>query len=335
MAGFQDITTIIVEQFKVSNKLVPCIMGAPGGGKSALAIQIGEKGEEYFGVPFDNVIIFNASLRDPTDLLGMPNVHGECARWLPPEELYTCRTGRNLIIIEEIGDMSPEMSNAMCGLLELRQVNNLKLSDETYIIATGNRTEDKSGAQRMTTKLANRVQRFDFDTRLDDWCDWALGAGVDVQMIQFLRFKPNLLHDFDANRLLNPSPRAWAKANLVPATLDSVLYMDAIAGNVGQGAAAEYTAFRRIADNLPSIDSILMNPATVDVPEDVAVRFALIGAIAQRTTKDNIDRLIEFTNRMPVDFNVMYMNDVTKMQPDVKKTKAFVSWAVKNANALV
>jgi len=332
---FQDIKTCIVEQFKTSNRSIPYIKGAPGGGKSALALEIGKEGEALFGKPWDHVIVFNASLREPTDLLGLPNVHGEVARWLPPEELSACATGRNLLIVEELGDAAVPMQNALSGLFELR-VNNLQLSDETFIIATGNKTEHKSGAHRMTTKLANRLRHYEFDTNLDDWCDWALDkGGIDIMMVQFLRFKPGMLHDFDANRELNPSPRSWDKANLVPETLDPLLFMESVAGDVGPGAAAEYTAFRKIAASLPSIDSLLLNPATADVPTDPAVLFAMTGALTMRTNKDNIDRVTEFTNRMPVDFNVLFMNDTVKLKPEVKQTKAFVRWAVSHATVLM
>jgi hypothetical protein len=326
---FSDIYTSITAQFATTNRIAPFILGKPGGGKTELARKVGRD------LGFDQVIEFNASLRDPVDLLGTPRNAGAFTEWVPPKELYQLREGRNLLVLEELSDATTPMQNGLCGLIHDRKLNDLHLSPDTYIIATGNRTEDKSGANRITTKLANRMRRFDFDENLDDWTDWALGAGIDVMLIQFLRFKPNLLSDFDPNRFCNPTPRAWERVNMIPETLAPELFMDNAAGEVGAGAAAEYTAFRKIAAALPSIDSILLNPAQADVPTDVAVTFALTGAIAQRTSKDNIDRVIEYTNRLPVDFNVLFMNDVVKMKPEVKSTKAFVQWAVKNASVLV
>jgi hypothetical protein len=326
---FSDIHTSITAQFKTTNRIAPFILGKPGGGKTELARKVGRD------LGFDQVIEFNASLRDPVDLLGTPRNAGEFTEWVPPKELYRLKEGRNLLILEELSDATVPMQNGLCGLIHDRKLNDLQLSPDTYIIATGNRTEDKSGANRITSKLANRMRRFDFDENLDDWCDWALGAGIDVMLIQFLRFKPNLLSDFDPNRFCNPTPRAWERVNMIPEDLEPALFMDNAAGEVGAGAAAEYTAFRKIASSLPSIDSVLMNPATAEVPTDVAVLFAMAGAISMRTSKDNIDRVSEYMNRMPIDFSVLMMNDIVKLHPEVKTTKAFVSWAVKNASVLV
>lgn len=331
---YSDILLSITEQFKTTNRIVPFILGAPGGAKSALSRQVGREGIE--GRPFDNVIEFTASLRDPVDLLGTPRNSGEYTEWVPPKELFCLRQGMNLLILEELSDAVIPMQNGLCGLILDRKVNELLLSPQTYIIATGNRTEDKSGANRITSKLANRVRRFDMDVNLDDWCEWALDAGIDIMLIQFLRFKPNLLSDFDPNRFCNPTPRAWERVSLIPETLPADIFYANAAGEVGEGAAAEYTAFRKVAASLPNIDNIIMNPATAPVPDgDPAVLYALTGALAQRSSADNFDRLTEYIARIPVDFGVMYITDTVKLKPEVKNTKAFVQWAVKNANVLV
>ncbi|WP_133663514.1 MoxR family ATPase [Paraburkholderia sp. BL10I2N1] len=325
-----------MKQFATTNRIVPFILGKPGGGKTELGRKVGRDFAFADGGGFDKVIEFNASLRDPVDLLGTPNNTGECTVWVPPKELYDLRQGRNLLILEELSDASVPMQNGLCGLIHDRKLNELHLSRDTYIIATGNRTEDKSGANRITSKLANRTRRFDFDENIDDWCEWALNAGIDIMLIQFLRFKPNLLSDFDPNRFQNPTPRSWERVSLIPEDLDADLFYGNVAGEVGEGAAAEFTAFRKVAANLPNIDNIIMNPATAPVPEgDPAVMYALTGAIAQRTSKDNLDRINEYMDRLPVDFSVLFMSDVVKMKPEVKSTKAFVGWAVRNASVLV
>ena len=227
---YSNIKTSIVEQFKApgGNKVVPFILGAPGGGKSACARDIvAELGVE-------TVVEFTASLRDPVDVLGTPNNTGEFTRWVPPEEFYNLRQGRAALILEELSDAPIPMQNALCGVIYDRRAGNLQLSPDLFIIATGNRTEDKSGANRITSKLANRTRRFDFQESIDDWTEWALDNDMDPVLIQFLRFRPGLLSDFDANRFANPTPRAWERVNLIPSTLDSGLFFDNVSGEVGE-----------------------------------------------------------------------------------------------------
>lgn len=332
---YSNIKTSITEQFKVpgGNAIVPFILGAPGGGKSAVAREV----IASLNIETDKVIEFTASLRDPVDVLGTPNNSGDYTRWVPPQEFYAIRAGqgRAALILEELSDAPVPMQNALCGVIYDRRAGNLQLSDQLFIIATGNRTEDKSGANRITSKLANRTRRFDFQENVDDWTTWALDNDVDPVLIQFLRFRPGLLSDFDANRFANPTPRSWERVNRIPSSLDGGLFFDNCAGEVGEGAAAEYTGFKRIYESLPDVDSILLSPDTADVPSDPATLYALTGALARKSTKDNFDRVSKYINRMAPEFNVMTIKDAIKLQPTIKHSRAFIEWASKNAEVLM
>jgi hypothetical protein len=330
---YSHIKTSITEQFKApqGNKIVPFILGAPGGGKSACARDVVNE------LGFENVVEFTASLRDPVDVLGTPNNTGDYTKWIPPEEFYQLRQGqgRCALILEELSDAPIPMQNALCGVIYDRRAGNLKLSDDLFIIATGNRTEDKSGANRITSKLANRTRRFDFVENIDDWTEWALDNDIDPVLIQFVRFRPGLLSDFDANRFANPTPRAWERVNAIPASLPDQLFFDNVAGEVGEGAAAEFTGFRKIYMSLPDVDSILLDPERADVPADPATLFALTGAIARKSTKDNFDRVTKYLNRLTPEFNVMTIKDAIKLQPAIKTSRSFIEWASKNAEVFM
>jgi hypothetical protein len=332
---YSDIKTSISEQFAApgGKAIVPFILGAPGGGKSAVAREVIAE----LGIEPNKVIEFTASLRDPVDVLGTPNNQGEYTRWVPPEEFYNIRAGqgRSALILEELSDAPVPMQNALCGVIYDRRAGNLQLSDQLFIIATGNRTEDKSGANRITGKLANRTRRFDFQENIDDWTTWALDHDVDAVLIQFLRFRPGLLSDYDANRFANPTPRSWERVNLIPHGLKPGLFFDNCAGEVGEGAAAEFTGFKRIYESLPDVDSILLSPDTADVPADPATLYALTGALARKSTKDNFDRVSTYLNRMSPEFNVMAVKDAIKLAPTIKHSRAFIEWASKNAEVLM
>jgi hypothetical protein len=332
---YSDIKTSVLANFARGNALVPFVTGKPGGGKSSLARDI----VMSLGVSPDRITEFNPSLRDPVDIMGLPKVDGDHASWLPPSEFFRIRDDGSdqpcALILEELSDAQIPMQNPLCRVILDRYAGELKLHPKLFIIATGNRTEDKSGANRMSTKLGNRMQTLAFDENLDDWCDWALNNNIAVEMIQFLRFRPNLLSDFDPNRAINPTPRSWAFANEVDPGLTSDLYFANIAGCVGEGAAAEYTGFKRIFEGLPNIDGILLNPSKADVPTDPAVLYALTGALAHKCSKDNFDRVTEYIGRMPADFQVMCIFDAQKLKPEIRNTKAFVQWSVKNANILL
>lgn len=330
---YSDIKTSILTQFNAEggNRVVPFILGAPGGGKSACARDV------VRSLGLDNVVEFTASLRDPVDVLGTPDNHGEYTRWVPPAEFYQLRqgVGRCALILEELSDAPVPMQNALCGVVYDRRAGQLQLSDQLFIIATGNRTEDKSGANRITSKLAGRTRRFDFTENVDDWTEWALDNDINPVLIQFLRFRPNLLSDFDPNRFANPTPRTWERVSLIPDTMPEHLFYDNVAGEVGEGAAAEYAGFRKIYLSLPSVESVLLDPAGADVPSDPATKYALMGALAHKATKDNFDRLSAYLERVEPEFNVMCVRDAIKLNPSIKSSRGFVSWAAKNAAVLM
>lgn len=332
---YSDIKSSVLSNFSIGNKLVPFIKGRPGGGKSALARDI----VNSLGINPERITEFNPSLRDPVDIMGVPRTDNDVAKWIPMPEFWRIRDDGTdqpcALIVEELSDAPVPMQNPMCRVILDRYAGELKLHNKLVVIATGNRTEDKSGANRMTTKLSNRMQNLDYDENLDDWVNWALARGIRLDLIQFLRFRPNLLSDFQPNRELNPTPRTWEYVNEVNASLPSDLYFGNIAGLVGEGAAAEYTGFKRIFENLPNIDGIILNPAKAEVPKDMAVLYALTGALAHRVSVDNIDRVAEYINRMPQDFQVMCMLDAQTLAPKIRNTKAYVQWTVKNANVLM
>ncbi len=323
-----DISTTVADIFSVTNRINPFLLSPPGSGKTAIAKQVADA----LGLKLH---MFYASMRDPVDLLGTPAPVGEVTYWRPPSELMALTTGRNLLVLDEASDCGQQMQNALCSLVYERGLNNVRFSDETYILLTGNRTEDKSGAQRIVTKLGNRCMFIDYDVNIEDWAAWAMDNDIDPVLIQFLRYRSPLLSNFDPNRRSNPTPRAWEFVAMIPTTMPSVRYFEAIKGIVGEGAAAEYTGFRRIYESLPDIDHIVMNPATADVPTDPAVLYAITGALADRSTKNNFDRMVEYITRLPAEFSVMCVNDAQKKRPEVKMTKGFVKWATQNAEVLM
>ena len=85
---FSDLKSSILEQFKNTNEVVPFIVGKPGGGKSSCAREIAQELAVAHKIPDERIIEFNPSLREPCDVLGLPQFNGDCTKWLPPEEFW-------------------------------------------------------------------------------------------------------------------------------------------------------------------------------------------------------------------------------------------------------
>jgi hypothetical protein len=105
-------------------------------------------------------------------------------------------------------------------------------------------------------------------------------------------------------------------------------------GAVGEGAAAEFVGFMRIFRKLPNPDAILMNPDTADVPTDPATLYALSGAIAERASEGNMERVVTYTSRMPAEFSVLSVSYAVRKKPELANTQAFTKWAVGHQDVL-
>ena len=332
---YKDIASSVTAQLLADNghRVVPFIVGKPGGGKSTVCREIAANIAKAKKIPNERIIEFNPSLREPCDIMGLPDTKGEYSRWCPPEEFYRIRKGEgpSILILEELSDATMDMQNPLCRVILDRFAGNMALSDELYIIASGNRTEDRSGASRLSTKLANRMRTIEFQENLDDWVSWASDHGINPTIIGFLRWKPNLLSDFDPTRSVNPTPRSWEDVSRIPETFSVSVFLEHVKGAVGEGAAAEYTGFLKIVNTLPDWDVVKADPANAPLPADPATVYAVCCRIAQEVTKTTLPKMWMYVERLAKEYQVVFW----KMAPKpMRDTKLFQTFARENIDML-
>ena len=62
--------------------------------------------------------------------------------------------------------------------------------------------------------------------------------------------------------------------------------------------------------------------------------YAISGAIADKSTNANFDRVITYANRMPPEFGVLTVSYATRKDETLASTQAFTKWAVANQDVL-
>lgn len=329
MPSINQVKEVARRIYLKSSTAVINLLGAPGMGKSECAIQIGQA----LGLTDDRILVVHVNNHDVVDFTGVPSIVNGMTVFNPSEMFYRFRegTGPGLIVLEELPQSSTHHQTWAAGFCLERSTPTFKLDPEVRIIVTGNRAEDRSGAKPMLAHLNDRLYHFDVETSLDDWCEWAMENGIPHTGIAFLRLRPGLLNDFDPNRRSNPTQRSWTKLfKEVPDDLPTDLYMMAAEGKVGEGAAAEWVAARDMMGKMPSIDAIRLSPKTVEVPTEPAVRYACATAMSMTATADSFPRDMEYVSRMPVEFQMVYVTDTLRLNPDLQATKDFITWAVAN-----
>jgi len=306
-----------------------CITGAPGGGKTSIVQQVARQLDvEYIHVHMPTRLVED---------FGVPDMMTESERfgfklpdWFPIDpdtEAILCFDDRN--------QSGPDLQKILANLQQAREHHGYKMPRGVMVVSTGNRMEDRAGANRVLSHLNDRETELELDTMLDDWCKWAIDHGVHPSVISFLRFRANLLHDFDPQRSKNPTPRSWTEG--VSAILDIVspeAEYECFKGAVGEGPAAEFVGYRKIERSLPNIDALLLDPDNAKVPDDPATLYALSGGIAHRASNANFDRVLTYANRMPPEFGVLIVSYATRKDPELASTQAFTNWAVQNQDVL-
>lgn len=309
--------------------------GPPGVGKSDLVRQVAAD----LGWPLVDV---RAVLLDPVDLRGLPWLEqgdqGAVAKWAPPAFLPR-DPGPGLLFLDELPQAPVSVQNACLQLVLDRGLGEYRLPDGWRIVAAGNRSTDRAGAGKLTTALASRFVHLDLDVSHEDWDRWALGAGIHPTVRAFLGFKSGMLWDFDpsANPERFPCPRTWAMVSRLYGALlaggDMGLELDVVGGCVGQGAAAEFVAFSRIARDLPDPDDILADPAGADVPGSPPVLYALATSLGMRA-KDmkpaTVAALVAYVGRLPAEFAVLTMRDAVRSRPDLMQQAPVAKWITAN-----
>mgnify|MGYP007122133754 FL=1 len=225
---------------------------------------------------------------------------------------------------------------AACYQLVLdRAIGDYRLPDGWAIIAAGNGAADGAVVNRMGTALRSRFLQISVETDLDDWTAWAIPAGIRPEVVACVRFRPNLLDGFDKAARAFSCPRTLEFASeVLGAGLPADIELEAIQGCIGEGAAAELMAFVRTWRGLPNIDALILHPKDAAVPTEPSALYATAGAVAYRTTNNNVDRIMEYVNRLPVEFQVVYVRDARARDPMIMQNQAVLAWFAANHSLL-
>jgi MoxR-like ATPase len=308
------------------------IWGPCGTGKSQIVGQVASD------LDYDFLDVRAVQL-DPVDLRGLPRISADQTEWVPPKFLPT--SGKGILFLDELTS-APQMTQAGCYQLVLdRRLGEYRLPDDWVVIAAGNPASERGVHFAMPRPLRNRFVHLELEADLDDWCRWAVRNHVRPEIIAFLRFKPELLHDADVTSDANawPTPRSWEMASRVLSGVarrtnvrllsgTSEFEAQLLDGTVGQAAASELVAFLRLFRELPSIDEILLNPSTAKVPDEPSAQIAIATALGRILSDTSVGRGITYLERMPTEMLVMAMRDAAARETAITHTPEFVRFGV-------
>jgi len=322
--------------------LVPNLIGSPGVGKSDLIREVANEWEL-------KVIDVRLAQMDPTDLNGFPSLNKDRTRshYAAPStfplEGDPIPEGYKgwLLFFDEMPSAPMSVQAAAYKIVLDRMIGEQHLHKRVAIVCAGNKATDKAIVNRLSTAMQSRLIHLNLRIDAKAWFDWASGAGIDHRITGFLRFRPDLLWLFKADHADDtfPCPRTWHfLSKLITKNKWDTIGFDKLAvmaGTVGEGPATEFKGFTDIYEKLPTIEQMISNPETVIIPEEPSTRYAITALVGNKATLQNIDQLMVIVNRLPVEFQVITLQNITKGNKDLRKADSIRAWVAANANELV
>lgn len=326
----------------------PCIViDKPGGGKSRMIEDV----IRWIGFPYWAKV--NLALDDGTQSRGIPNFFQKDGqtymKWIK-EHHFTHGMPMAVFYDEVFQGQMPSLCSAAPVFWEKR-VDDEILHKDSWIVGATNRIEDRAGVQKPPSHLPNRTTiGYGPDVSVEEWSDYVLDGGMsqvvevaeykpaliaptdrDFRVVQFLKMKPDALSDFDPLRLVNGTPRQWEwVAQFYPVMPEDIRF-HIISGRVGEAYATELVAFVSMSDQLPLFKEIVEGPKKAKVPGEPSALFLVTGMLCNQTTPQNFDKVTEYLERIPEEFQASAIKDLMRRKPAIMSTAAFRTWAIKFA----
>ena len=311
------------------------IWGPPGVGKSQMIAQVAKRHNV-------KLIDIRLSQMEPSDLRGIPFRNNEIVEWAVPSMLPNAkRHGEDgILFLDEITSAPPSVSAAAYQLILDRKLGEYEVPEGWVIFAAGNRQGDRGVTYTMPAPLANRFSHFEFEAHLDDWVAWAYQNNIDDRIIAFVRFRPELLFEFDPahNPVAFPSPRSWEFAHRALQKFEhqNEIRLGTMQACVGPAAGIELNAFIANLDQLPDLDAIIRGEK-VSPPKEIDLQYAVAASLVGRAirAKDTNDaqvvhgHILDYASVFPQkEMGVMLVSDLHRaIGQDIFSVPQFAQWS--------
>lgn len=342
------IDTLKSVELILSTEEVPLVVGESGIGKTALAKKLAKDNNWV-------LVTIDGNLLKEGEIGGLPTVEsylsddGSGNKIEKKTTIYAVHNklreideainrGENvLLFIDEINRCEHTVQQELMNLILNREINGYKLPKDVKILSAMN-PSSKYGSDfdyqvvDMDAAQENRFVWLNMEPDYNQWLKWAINAGIEPKVIEFISTFPEYLHKIN-DEDVRATPRSYERVSKTykiykeqQDTIPKSVFVNVIKGNVGKVIAEEFVSFVKSNHSpLISFEDIF---GRGNLDEDVVKKIKneshtrlYISAINILKTLENkinedensqwlVNRFVEFLRQYPVDLMVGIMKDM-------------------------
>jgi hypothetical protein len=298
---------------------VSFLKGSPSTAKSSIVKQLAEKHKL-------KLIDLRLSQCEPPDLLGFPRVNEKInkSEYVPMKQFPLVGDPIPdgylgwLIFLDEFNGVDDGTQKASYKLVLDRQHGEYDLHPNCGIIAAGNLETDQALVEAMSSAMKSRICTFYVKPDFPGFLKYMEDNNFCHEIMSYLEFKPKAYYTFNPDTIDGVDTygcnRTWEMLNRQMKQLDDPaaypLAIPLFASAVGEGIAREFVVYLKNFAKLPKIADILANPDVAMLPPEPGTQYAITGALAQNSTLENLDRVMKYVVRLPLDFQVITLRAI-------------------------
>ena len=326
------------------------VQGHMGSGKTSLLNMISAILTKHVPCYFDCTTKDLGDITIP-DIMRVEDGSG-FVRYLTNEELGVHNDKPVILMIDEYGKANPAVKNALLRLLLERKIGSYTLHPDSIVFATTNLGAEGVG-DLLPAHARNRLTVIESSKPTwEQWIEWGINNGIDPTVLGWCRNNDKAFADFrdvqdpDENDYVY-HPRSTRAAFVTPRSLEAAsdwmkvrdkvndnTLMSLLIGTIGPSAAGDFVAFARLADQLPSIDSIKQDPHSAVVPTSAGAVMMVVYKVLSTLDRDWVDAWMDYMLRLSKEAQGVFANGVRSekytKRSMVMTNKKFTQWAMDN-----
>lgn len=311
------------------------IAGHPGIGKTrTIEAFAAEQQKEN---PDFQVHVFYAPTMTPIDIQAtMPDQESGSLRFYNNDALpnaYKDPDVQGIIFFGELPNADPTVVKALQKYVNGEDMNGcLRKPAGLRVVVDGNRLEDRSGVLQQSLAFLSRFMRVEVEPIAEQSIDYMLENRWHPSVIAFLKQSPMYIDRYEAaftgeiaeeaKRGVWASMRSWERVSAIEwwAEKEDTSYPPVfLTGNVGEGVAMQYLAYKDVLSKLATKEDIIRNPEEVQIPEEITEKYALTYMLALRIEPGEVAAAVKFLLRLDAELQVLGAKLMLN-NPEVRKT---------------